>query len=149
MSIINEALKKAQRSAPGPQSDGAADRQPKIYPTVKTRVTVPSKAAKKNRMVVALLACAFAALVAYSGFTVAPKFLSRRRALALPPQPASAMPTLVLNGIVYDEEKPYAIINNKVLLKGDLVDGAALSEINRDSVKFVFNGREYELKAKE
>jgi hypothetical protein len=57
-------------------------------------------------------------------------------------------PNLNLNGIVYDNERPYAIVNNKVMLKGDTIEGAALIEIKQDSVKFVFNDKEFELRSK-
>lgn len=55
-------------------------------------------------------------------------------------------PKLTLNGIVYDAKKPYAIVNNKILLKGESIEGAILVEINEDNVKFVFKGREFEVR---
>jgi hypothetical protein len=57
----------------------------------------------------------------------------------------SLLPQLALSGIVYDVEKPYAIVNNKVLVQGDKIDGAVVVEISRDRVKFVFQDEEFEI----
>lgn len=41
---------------------------------------------------------------------------------------------LVLNGIIWDEKNPYAIINDEVVAKGDTIDGNTVIEVRRDSV---------------
>lgn len=64
------------------------------------------------------------------------------------PKTAPDFPNLKLSGIVYDNERPYAIVNDKVLSKGDMVEGATLIEINRESVKFIFNDKELELSSR-
>lgn len=41
---------------------------------------------------------------------------------------------LILKGIIWDEEKPFAIINEVVVNKGDKIEGNTVIEIKRDSV---------------
>ncbi|MEI8176639.1 MAG: hypothetical protein WCG78_07225 [Candidatus Omnitrophota bacterium] len=41
---------------------------------------------------------------------------------------------LVLNGIVWDEKSPYAIINNAMVRSGDEVGGSKVVEIHKDKV---------------
>lgn len=63
----------------------------------------------------------------------------------IPPAPISP-PSLVLNGIFYDSEKPYAIVNDKVLVKGDVIEGATLMRIGRNTVQFTFGEEQFEIK---
>ncbi len=57
-------------------------------------------------------------------------------------------PALDLNGIVYDETKPYTVINNKILVEGDSTEGVTIIKIQKGSVRYLFKGKEFELKAK-
>lgn len=41
---------------------------------------------------------------------------------------------LALNGIVWDGENPYAIINDEIVKKGDTIDGNIVVEIREESV---------------
>ncbi len=41
---------------------------------------------------------------------------------------------LVLSGIIWDDKKPYCIINEKVVKAGDEVSGYEIEEIKKDSV---------------
>lgn len=51
-----------------------------------------------------------------------------------------------LSGILYDEQKPMAIINNRVVEEGALIDGAQLLEIQPNFVRFSRRGKEFTLK---
>lgn len=47
-----------------------------------------------------------------------------------------------LNGIVYDEKNPLAIINDRIVKPGSLVDDATVMEISTDSVKLNHKGED-------
>jgi len=49
-----------------------------------------------------------------------------------------AMPSLVLNGVFFSENEGYALINNRIVKKGDVIDGAAVTQINLDGVECKF-----------
>ncbi len=53
-----------------------------------------------------------------------------------------------LSGILYDEEKPLAIINNRIVVEGALIDGARLLDIQADYVKVSLKGKEFSLRVK-
>lgn len=53
-----------------------------------------------------------------------------------------------LTGILYDEQKPMAIINNRVLEEGALINGAELLEIQPNYVMVSYKGKEVKLKVK-
>lgn len=53
---------------------------------------------------------------------------------------------LNLDGIVWDEKSPYAIINDKIVEVGDRIAGKKVIEIKVDSVILSDGTREYELK---
>ncbi|MBU3933131.1 MAG: general secretion pathway protein GspB [Candidatus Omnitrophica bacterium] len=53
-----------------------------------------------------------------------------------------------LSGILYDEQKPLAIINERVVGKGALVKGARLLEIQPNYVRLSLEGKEFKLKVK-
>jgi len=55
---------------------------------------------------------------------------------------------LALNGIVYGQGEPVAIINNKVMWKGDSIQGAAIEEITPTSVTLLKSGRKILLELK-
>ena len=166
MSIINEALKKAQ------EGDGAT-RGILLPPAASAKPisrlidahTVSRYTAAGRRYIAWLLALAGIAL----GFIIlkyllpllgrdpgpisGAKELSPAQAPSLDANlPAahesSAAPVLILSGIVYDEEKPYAIVNNSVLSVGDEIQGARLTDIDREGVKFLFGEEQIRLSAK-
>lgn len=56
-----------------------------------------------------------------------------------------AIPSLVLNGIVYDPNKPYVIVNNRAISVGDSVKGAILIAINKKSATFVYNNKKFQI----
>lgn len=57
-------------------------------------------------------------------------------------------PELVLNGIMYLETGPRAIINNAIVREGDMVNSATVTSINRKSVILKFNNLEITLNLK-
>jgi hypothetical protein len=56
------------------------------------------------------------------------------------------LPLLSLEGIVWDEKKPLALINNKVLGEGEIIKEAKIVKINKKEVKLIFQGREFILR---
>jgi len=168
MSIINEALKKVQeirKESPAKDTVGPAGK-------VETKLPMPAMPADKKAVikVTGIIIASIAAVILLKNSNMLspkktvprvppPQTAQEKPAPATPgawnfnvaPPGASqedALPTLVLNGIVYDDQRPYAIVNNKVLLKGEEIEGAALVEISKDRVKFLFKGREIELNAR-
>jgi len=59
-----------------------------------------------------------------------------------------AGPELVLNGIMYLEEGPRAIINNGIVMTGDLVSGAKVTNITRKNVVLEYEDVEITLNLK-
>ncbi len=53
-----------------------------------------------------------------------------------------------LSGILYDNQKPMAIINNRIVEEGTLINGAQLLEIQPDYVRLSLKGEELQLKIK-
>jgi len=47
---------------------------------------------------------------------------------------------IVLKGIAYSEDSPFAIIGSQILREGDKIFDATIIKINRDSVEFEING---------
>jgi len=54
-------------------------------------------------------------------------------------------PTLTIQGIVWGGSVPQAIINNKVVKIGDLIEDARIIDINKEGVIIFFGGRQYNL----
>ena len=57
-------------------------------------------------------------------------------------------PDLALNGIMYLETGPRAIINNKIVQEGDMVGGATVVLINKNSAILKYNDVEITLSLK-
>lgn len=53
-----------------------------------------------------------------------------------------------LNGIVYDDEDSWAVINNKVARVGDTLDGATVISIAPQKVTIIFQNKRYDLAVK-
>ena len=60
-------------------------------------------------------------------------------ALPLPP------PKLEIQGVVCGGYFPQAIINKKVVKIGDLIEGARITEINKNGVRILFDNQQYNL----
>ena len=55
-------------------------------------------------------------------------------------------PTLTLNGIVWDTDRPQAIINDQVLSQGDTIEGAKIVSIRKSGINLVFEDVNFTLK---
>ncbi len=53
-----------------------------------------------------------------------------------------------LSGILYDSQRPLAIINERIVGEGALINGAQLLEIQSNYVKLSLKGKEFKLKIK-
>jgi hypothetical protein len=182
MSIINEALKKAQQEnkeldvakpAPAkPDTDLNSLKSAAPALSMSRNRTLRKKSDIKEIVVIALILGGATAVFFIKGFWKGPKATTvpavtatvPAQGTAAPETPAAAVtpavsakndlstpssrPELKLSGIVYDSERPYAIVNDRVLSKGDSIAGATLVEINRDSVRFSFGGEEFELSSR-
>lgn len=70
---------------------------------------------------------------------------------APPPSPAPTAPerpVLRLSGVIWDERKPFAIVNGKTISKGDRIEGARLMAITPEGAVFRYGGEEFTLKVK-
>lgn len=54
-------------------------------------------------------------------------------------------PSLIIQGIVWGGNFPQAIINNKVVKRGETIEGAFIKEIDKEGVTLIFEGRKYKL----
>lgn len=169
MSIINEALKKAQQvnvnpdqpsPAPTPAPKAQVLDEAAVQPLSRSikkepAVALQPKRTKKYVFFVAVIAVVVGISIMAILIKKPPVAIYEEVVSSIPAQEASRVPhgstmppMLSLNGIVYDQDRPYAIVNNKVLLEGDTLEGATLTEINQDNVKFTFKGKEILLNAK-
>jgi len=62
--------------------------------------------------------------------------------VVIEPEP-EAEPEIVLKGIVYNEDKPSVIIDQKILLEGDTIHGATIIKINPNSVELERNSERW------
>lgn len=53
-----------------------------------------------------------------------------------------------LSGILYDQQKPLAIINERIVGEGSLINGAKLLRISPNSVKLSLKGKQFSLRVK-
>jgi len=58
----------------------------------------------------------------------------------------SGLAGFVLNGIVYGDDNPYALVNSDIVTIGDIVDDAVILEINEDNVVIEQDDKKYTLK---
>jgi len=54
-------------------------------------------------------------------------------------------PVLKIEGLVWGGRLPQAIINQKVVKIGDIIEGAQIVDINREGVTLTFNNSQYNL----
>ncbi len=62
-----------------------------------------------------------------------------------PDKPKLDLSKLKVQGIVWGVKTPQAIINNKILMIGDLIDGAEIVNIEKSGVTLSFAGAEFVL----
>ncbi|MFY9402231.1 MAG: hypothetical protein WAQ07_02330 [Candidatus Omnitrophota bacterium] len=56
-----------------------------------------------------------------------------------------SVPNLVVQGLIWGSSLPQAIVNNKVVKVGDVIEGADIIDINKEGVIVLFAGTEYKL----
>ena len=66
--------------------------------------------------------------------------VSRQESEAVKP-----LPSLAVQGIIWGDVLPVAIINNKVLRVGDVIEGAKVIRIDKEGVELFYDGRVYTL----
>jgi len=74
---------------------------------------------------------------------------TRRETLTpAPVQPPKAiqMPQLVISGIIWNTDKPQAIVNGQVVEEGDTVSKAKIIAINKDGIEVSFSGKKAMIK---
>jgi type II secretory pathway component PulC len=54
-------------------------------------------------------------------------------------------PTLTVQGLIWGSNMPQAIINNKVVKIGDIIEGARIVEIDKEGVEVSYKGRSFTL----
>ena len=184
MSIIQEALKKAQSDVKTPEAPRQELKQVKkpedVRPVIKPVMQKNGKRSvvKKNILIAAAVSVlAVIAIISNRQFLSKPDNVSNSTS-AMPAQEVSyrplakpdvktpgtatdrdplditagirkvAGPNLVLNGIMYVEESPRAIVNNSIVETGDSVSGAKITRINRKSVILEYEDVEITLNLK-
>ncbi|MBN1913911.1 MAG: hypothetical protein JW788_05875 [Candidatus Omnitrophica bacterium] len=60
-------------------------------------------------------------------------------------EPSRPLPALTIQGLVWGGAFPQAIINNRVVKVGDIIEEAKITAISKTGVKVVFDKREYDL----
>jgi hypothetical protein len=58
---------------------------------------------------------------------------------------ATKLPQLTVQGIIWGSSLPQAIINNKVVKVGDVLEGADIIEINKEGITVLFAGVDHKL----
>ncbi|MFH1857053.1 MAG: hypothetical protein ABH836_07535 [Candidatus Omnitrophota bacterium] len=163
MSIIAEALKKAQKHENPNVSSVKITKQPTFGPKPEGYKKTKTSFVKKNNFILNVLIISLLLLIAvtslfstiqnsrrtYAGNQKTPVFYAVNPA-SLPDSsvqiPASQQileqkPLFRLSGIVYDEMIPLAVVNDSVVKKGEIIDGAKVAEITDDSVILHYNGK--------
>jgi len=190
MSIIQEALKRAQYNYAGKKSSPPAHEEPIQKPAVPAPAELPDTRLITKKIGVIVYVVVLLALVTSFGIrtlflkivtidkekrskdlTVAVQksppdnavppsvpVVAVERATEKPLAPASSgqvnqSPNLVLNGIMYVQEKLKAIINGTVVREGDVISGATVTSITEKNVLLKYNNNdnqvEVSLKLKE
>lgn len=151
MSIIYDALQKVQKNI----TKETTTLQPQA-----PKEASPIKAKTKPFLIYILVVCFGLALgnFAYNFLNHQPKkIISSTSALAPLKQAAVTQtesseesanpnanlpePTLVLNGVFFEQGDGYALINNKIVRLGEEVERAKVKEITIDGVTLDFNGK--------
>ena len=157
MSLIEEALRQVQDSAPLPSTSArpAATMPPRPVPSPARPVNGPAPAASSRAdsamPVAAMASLAVAGLLSLAWQTggwwraqvsrpepttraVSPLAKGASLRSAVPTPAESSQPAFSLSGIVEQGGAKMAVVNNTIVQAGDLVDGARVLEVRRDSV---------------
>jgi len=73
-------------------------------------------------------------------------FLKDNSTVITPEVKKTSEEELMLNGIFYDPQNPYVIINDRVLKKGDYIKGYLIKNIYKDKVELYMDNQTVELK---
>jgi hypothetical protein len=164
MSLINDALKRAKNAQ---QKNTPASGMRPMRPVEPMRPIEPKRAKRDYKwilpVVVVLLIVVAVFFIALSvtnhavkTFIAAPEIPPappvESVATPAPPEPPAVigpaaintsppMPPPRIQGIAYGSAHPWAIINNKTVYVGDMVDGMRVTEIARSSVTLTGNGQ--------
>jgi hypothetical protein len=167
MSIIQEALKKAQTKyikevvkTASAQENGVAP----LLPQNPTHAAIPfAKLAPGVILLILIIGFGLNSFLS-KGPIEARKNMSRQDVSYKPAVKDAAFPiksaissgaafiqapNLELNGIMYLQERPRAIINGDMLEAGEFISGARVNAITKDSVLLNYNDTEITLKLKE
>jgi len=148
MSIIYDALKKVQTSQPGDSE---------------TKIDKGTKSKPKVYLLYALMVCLglFVANIFYKWLIPKPLLdTTQKESLPNYSQPSTGItapetgasletkietqkqspPAFTLNGVFSSGEEGYALINNRVVKKGDKIEGATVVQISLDEVDLEFGG---------
>lgn len=158
MSIIHDALHKTQKTLEGDGQTAA-------------NTSIPIHKDKRKRYAVYALAICLGIAFSHIIFSI---LGHGKKPLALPPlkpaaqPPAPALPSassaevalpekesifsrkkpldsLVLNGIFFSQDVGYALINNRILKKGDTIEDALITRIDSEEVEFDVKGKKLRL----
>lgn len=61
-------------------------------------------------------------------------------------EPPVQLPPLEVQGIIWGERDPRAIVNNRVVGKGDFVEGVEVLEISQKGIRLFFKGKSHFLR---
>ena len=57
-----------------------------------------------------------------------------------PPKPPVIFPNLVINGVIWNTDRPQAIINNQVVDEGDNIEGLTIVKIRKNEIEVSLEG---------
>jgi hypothetical protein len=149
LSIIYDALKKLEKNVAGNIASKGNENTP--------RATGPKKSNKQVLVFILII------LIALSSFKIASNLFGKPKLkpsamLAtvishVPLTPPSSVsseeepavnliePKLILSGLYFQGDEGYALINNRIVKVGDIIQGARVKEIGLDKVALEFDGR--------
>lgn len=165
MSIITEALKKAQKGqTPQATGNNKVNKQPVFGPRAEYKKTEKKNfRGKKNNFLIggvvfaALLMGSMALILGYmqnmqamflkqaSSFGAGEQKAGALPANSQPIKPQDDKPPFKLSGIVRDENKPLAVINDMIVAAGETINDATVVNINDDSVGLKYKGKKITL----
>ncbi len=58
-------------------------------------------------------------------------------------KPAVVAPEMEITGLVWNSERPQAIVNGEVVSIGDIVEGSEIIDINKTQIKVLHQGQEF------
>lgn len=152
MSIIYDALKKVQTSHQEPLKDKAEQSKPKPKPYLLYVLVIglgvliasiffglftPKSSSKEP-----LLAKNPSVAGKYPATNISPPLPKEAPILETQKHPASPW---VLNGIFFSDNQGYALINNRILKEGDVIEGAKVVRVTLEGVELESEGKVVEL----